>query len=150
VALEARDLRYGDFPFLSGWQYAATGELRHAISLTSSVFGGLTYIRGLAAESPYAYVGYGINVRYTHEVKGGWIGSLFYQYSWYGFEGVNPFFGVVRDDSGNRLEVSVTNRYLAYKGFAPRLTLGMDERRSNIEIYSFTRRYVRVDVVTEF
>ena len=150
VALEARDLRYGDFPFLSGWQYAATGELRHAISLTSSVFGGLTYIRGLAAESPYAYVGYGINVRYTHEVKGGWIGSLFYQYSWYGFEGVNPFFGVVRDDSGNRLEVSVTNRYLAYKGFAPRLTLGMDERRSNIEIYSFRRTYVRVGVVTEF
>jgi len=44
----------------------------------------------------------------------------------------------------------VTNRYLAYKGFAPRLTLGIDERRSNIEIYSFRRTYVRIGVVTEF
>ena len=150
VALEARDLRYSDFPFLSGWQYVADGEVRHAISPASSVFGGLTYIRGLAAEDPYAFVGYGINVRYTHEVKGGWIGSLFYQYSWYGFDGVDPFFGVVRADSDNRVEISVTNRYLAYKSFAPRLTVGMDDRRSNIDIYSFRRTYVRIGVVTEF
>ena len=150
LALEARDLRYDDFPFLSGWQYVANGEVRHAISPASSIFGGLTYIRGLAAENAYAFVGYAVNVRYTHELKGGWIGSLFYQYSWYRFDGVDPFFGVVRADSDSRAEISVTNRYLAYKGFAPRLTLGIDERRSNIEIYSFRRTYVRIGVVTEF
>ena len=150
LAVEARDLRYDEFPFLSGWQYVANGEVRHAISPASSVFGGLTYIRGLAAEDPYAFTGYGINVRYTHELKGGWIGSVFYQYSWYGFDGVDPFFGVVRVDSDNRAEISVTNRYLAYKGFAPRLTVGIDERRSNIEIYTFSRTYVRIGVVTEF
>jgi hypothetical protein len=150
LALEARDLRYDNFPFLSGWQYVANGEVRYAISPANSIFGGLTYIRDLAAESPYAYVGYGINVRYTHEVKGGWIGSLFYQYSWYGFEGVDPFFGVVRADTDNRVELSVTNRYLAYKRFAPRLTVGFDDRKSNIDIYSFRRTYVRIGVVTEF
>jgi len=150
LAVEARDLRYDEFPFLSGWQYVANGEVRHAISPASSVFGGLTYIRGLAAEDPYAFTGYGINVRYTHELKGGWIGSVFYQYSWYGFDGVDPFFGVVRVDSDNRAEISVTNRYLAYKGFAPRLTVGIDERKSNIEIYTFSRTYVRIGVVTEF
>jgi hypothetical protein len=89
-------------------------------------------------------------VRYTHEVKGGWIGSLFYQYSWYGFNGVDPFFGVVRADTDNRVEVSVTNRYLAYKRFAPRLTVGFDDRKSNVDIYSFRRTYVRIGVVTEF
>jgi Surface lipoprotein assembly modifier len=57
---------------------------------------------------------------------------------------------VVRVDSDNRAEVSVTNRYLSYKGFAPRLTVGTDHRRSNIELYSFRRTYVRVGVVTEF
>ncbi len=150
LAVEARDLRYDEFPFLSGWQYVGNGELRHAISPASSIFGGLTVIRGLAAEDPYAFTGYGINVRYTHELKGGWIGSVFYQYSWYGFDGVDPFFGVVRVDSDNRAEISVTNRYLAYKGFAPRLTVGIDERRSNIEIYTFSRTYVRIGVVTEF
>jgi tetratricopeptide (TPR) repeat protein len=150
LAVEARDLRYEDFPFLSGWQYVGNAEIRHAITPVSSIFGGLTYIRGLAAEDPYGFVGYGINVRYTHEFKGGWIGSLFYQYSWYGFQGVDPFFGAVRVDSDNRGELSVTNRYLSYRGFAPRLTVGMDERRSNIELYSFRRTYVRVGVVTEF
>jgi len=68
----------------------------------------------------------------------------------HGLDGVDPFFGVVRADSDSRAEISVTNRYLAYKGFAPRLTLGIDERRSNIEIYSFRRTYVRIGVVTEF
>ncbi len=150
LAAEARDLRYEDFPFLSGWQYVANAELRYAISPASSIFGGLTYIRGLAAEDPYAFTGYGVNVRYTHELKGGWIGSVAYQYSWYGFDGVDPFFGVVRVDSDNRAEISVTNRYLAYKRFAPRLTVGWDERKSNIEIYSFRRTYVRIGVVTEF
>jgi outer membrane protein len=150
LAAEARDLRYEDFPFLSGWQYVGSAEVRHAITPASSVFFGLTYIRGLAAEDPYGFVGYGINVRYTHEFKGGWIGSVFYQYSWYGFQGVDPFFGEVRVDSDNRAELSVTNRYLSYKGFAPRLTVGMDDRRSNIELYSFHRVYVRVGVVTEF
>jgi len=150
LAVEARDLRYDDFPFLSGWQYVGNAELRHAITPVSSIFGGLTYIRGLAAEDPFAFTGYGINVRYTHEFKGGWIGSVFYQYSWYGFDGVDPFFGEVRVDSDNRAELSVTNRYLSYKGFAPRLTVGMDNRRSNIELYSFHRVYVRVGVVTEF
>jgi outer membrane protein len=150
LALEARDLRYEDFPFLSGWQYVGNAEVRHAITPASSIFGGLTYIRGLASEDPYAFTGYGINVRYTHEFKGGWIGSVFYQYSWYGFDGVDPFFGEVRVDSDNRAELSVTNRYLSYKGFAPRVTIGMDDRRSNIELYSFHRVYVRVGVVTEF
>jgi tetratricopeptide (TPR) repeat protein len=150
LAVEARDLRYDDFPFLSGWQYVGNAEIRHAITPVSSIFGGLTYIRGLAAEDPFAFTGYGINVRYTHEFKGGWIGSVFYQYSWYGFDGVDPFFGEVRVDNDNRAELSVTNRYLSYKGFAPRLTVGMDNRRSNIELYSFHRVYVRVGVVTEF
>jgi len=150
VALEARDLRYEDFPFLSGWQYVGNVEVRHAITPASSIFGGLTYVRGLAAEDPYAYTGYGINVRYTHELKGGWIGSVFYQYSWYGFDGVDPFFGAVRVDNDNRFELSITNRYLSYKGFAPRLTVGSDDRRSNLELYSYRRTYVRVGVVTEF
>lgn len=150
LAVEARDLRYEDFPFLSGWQYVGNAEIRHAISPASSIFGGLTYIRGVAAEDPYAFVGYGINVRYTHEFKGGWIGSVFYQYSWYGFEGADPFFGVVRVDNDNRAELSVTNRYLSYRGFAPRLTVGMDDRRSNIDLYSYHRIYVRIGVVTEF
>ena len=150
LGLEARDLRYEDFPFLSGWQYVGSAEIRHAITPASSVFGGVTYIRGLAAEDPYAFTGYGINVRYTHELKGGWIGSVFYQYSWYGFDGVDPFFGVVRVDSDNRFELAVTNRYLSYKGFAPRLTVGTDDRKSNIELYSYRRTYVRVGFVTEF
>jgi hypothetical protein len=150
LVADARELRYDDFPFLSGWQYVATGEVRHAISPSSSIFAGLSYLRGLAAETPYAFGGYAINARYIHELKGGWIGSLFYQYAWYGFDGVDPFFNVVRTDSDSRVELSVTNRYLAYKRFAPRLTVGTDERRSNIDLYSYRRSYVRLGVVTDF
>ena len=150
LVADARELRYEDFPFLSGWQYVATGEVRHAISPASSIFAGASYLRGLAAENAYAYGGFAINAHYTHELKGGWIGSLFYQYAWYGFDGVDPFFGVVRTDSDNLVEISVTNRYLAYKRFAPRLTVGFDDRKSNVDIYSFRRTYVRIGVVTEF
>ena len=150
LIVDARELRYDDFPFLSGWQYVVTGEVRHALSPVNSIFAGLSYIRGLAAENPYAFGGYAINARYVQELKGGWIGSLFYQYSWYGFDAADPFFGAVRTDSSNLVEISVTNRYLAYKRFAPRLTVGTDERRSNIDLYSYRRTYVRIGVVTEF
>lgn len=150
LIVDARELRYDDFPFLSGWQYVVNGEVRHALSPASSIFAGLSYIRGLAAENPYAFNGYALNARYVQELKGGWIGGVFYQYSWYGFDAVDPFFGAVRTDSGNLVEISVTNRYLAYKRFAPRLTVGTDERRSNIDLYSYRRTYVRIGVVTEF
>lgn len=150
LAADAKQLDYEDYPFLSGWQYAAGGDMRYALTPASAISVGVSYVVGTAEEDAYAFEGPGIDLRYVREWQGGWITSLSYNYTHLDFDGVDPFFGVVRADRQHRVEFGLANRRLAYKSFAPRLIIGNDNRDSNIDLYSFRRTYLRVGVVTEF
>ena len=150
VGVDARDLEYRQFGYLSGWQYVAFTELYSAFTATQSIRGGISLIRDDAAETPYAFQGPAAHLRYVQEWSGGWIGALFVRYSQLRFNAPDPFFGVTRADTELRYEVSVTSRRLQYRGFAPRITLGWMEHRSNIPIYAFDRGYVRLGVTKEF
>jgi outer membrane protein len=147
---DARDLEYRQYGYLSGWQYVAFTELYAALTPTQSISGGLSWIRDDAAEAPYAFQGPAAQLRYVQEWSGGWIGALFVRYSQFRFDAPDPFFGVTRDDTEQRYEISVTSRRLQYRGFAPRFTLGWVEHQSNIPIYAFNRGYVRLGVTKEF
>jgi len=148
--VDARDLEYRQFGYLSGWQYVAFTELYAALTPAQSIRGGISLIRDDAAEAPYAFQGPAAHLRYVQEWRGGWIGSLFVRYSRLDFDAQDPFFGVTRSDTELRYEVSGTNRRLQYRGFAPRITLGRVEHHSNIPIYAFNRGYVRLGVTKEF
>jgi hypothetical protein len=150
LGIDGRDLQYEDVPFLSGWQHSLTADIRYAITPASNITAGLSYVRDSAVERAYAFSGNSASVRYVQEWTRGWIGSVFYQYTTYDFDAVDPFFGVVRADRETRAELGIANRYLSYKGLAPRITLGTQTRKSNLDLYSFNSAYVRVGVVTEF
>jgi len=150
VGLDARDLEYEQFDYLSGWQYVASAELHAALTPAQSLRGGISWIRDDAAEAPYAFQGPAAFARYVHEWTGGWIGALFARYSPLRFDAPDPFFGVTRADTELRFELAVTNRSLQYRGFAPRVTLGWVNHDSNIPIYAFQRTYVRLGVTKEF
>ena len=150
LSADAKQLRYPDFTFLTGWQRTGSADFRYALDPQTSLSAGLSYVRNSAQERPYAFDGAAANLRYVREWKRGWISSLAYQYGRYQFDDVDPFFGVVRSDQEQRAEVGIVNRYLSYRRFSPRLTVGATERRSSIDLFSYKRRYVRVGVVTEF
>jgi tetratricopeptide (TPR) repeat protein len=150
IAADAKQLRYRDLPFLSGWQRVGSAELRHAIDPQSSLAIGASYVNSIAQEDAYSYNGAAGSVRYVREWKGGWIGSLSYQYGQQEYDEADPFFGVERDDRESRAELGITNRLLSYRSVAPRLTIGTTERKSNIDLYSYRRTFVRVGLVTEF
>ena len=81
---------------------------------------------------------------------GSWISSLSWQYAHYHFGGTDPFFWTVRKDRENTAEFAIMNRYLSYKRFSPRLTLGYADRQSDIELFSYDRAYARIGVVSDF
>jgi outer membrane protein len=150
MALDAKQLDYPDFPFLEGWQNTASADLRRALDPRSSVSGGVAYTLGSAQEPAYSFERPAVNLRYVREWTGGWISSISWQYAHYHFGGADPFFGVVRADRENLGEFGIMNRYLSYKRFSPRLTVGYADRQSNIDLYSYDRTYIRVGLATEF
>ncbi|HEX7952593.1 MAG TPA: surface lipoprotein assembly modifier, partial [Burkholderiales bacterium] len=150
LALDAKQLDYADYPFLDGWQHTASADLRRALDSRSSISGGIAFTLGTAREQAYAFERPALMLRYLREWQGGWISSLSWQGAHFHFGGVDPFFGSVRTDRENLAEFGIVNRRLSYKGFSPRLTLGYADRRSNIELYSYHRAYLRVGLVSEF
>ena len=150
AGLDAREFNYEDYRYLTGWQYSQNLELRYALSTDKSIRPGLFFIQHDAQEAPYAYDAMGITVRYTQEWRGGWIAGLYAQYGVFRYRGDDVLLGVARDDDEWRVELSLTNRALVIKGFAPRLTLGAVERDSTIDLYAFDRRYVRLGFTREF
>jgi tetratricopeptide (TPR) repeat protein len=150
AGVDAKQLRYRDLPFLTGWQRTGSVDLRHALDPRSSLALAFAYVNATAEEDAYAYYGTASSVRYVREWTGGWIGSFSYQFGRQEYDEADPFFGVARLDQESRGEISVANRLLSYRSLSPRLTLGTSERRSNIDLYSYRRTYVRVGLITEF
>jgi len=150
ASLDAREFNYDDYRYLTGWQYSQSVELRYAISPDKSVRPGVFLLQRDAVEDPYAYDAAGASVRYIQEWRGGWIASLYGQYAAFRYRAEDILAGIEREDEEWRIELSLTNRLLTFKGFAPRLTFGLAERDSNIDLYAYERRYVRAGITREF
>ncbi len=150
ASFDAREFAYDDYEYLTGWQTSQSAELRYAISTDKSVRPGVFLVQRDAAEDPYAYDGAGVSLRYMQEWRGGWIASLYGQYASYRYRDADILAAIRRDDQEWRAELTLAHRLLTFKGFAPRLTLGAAERDSNIDLYAYDRRYVRVGFTREF
>jgi hypothetical protein len=150
AALDARELDYERYPFLDGWQYVESLELRYALTPRQALRGGGYLVQGNAEADPFAFDGFGLNARYIQEWRGGWISSVLAQYARYAYNGMDPFFGEERDDKEVRTELTLSNRRLMWRGLLPALTLGYVNRDSNIEIYAFDRTYLRAGITKEF
>ncbi len=65
-------------------------------------------------------------------------------------DGPSALFGVTRDETERQLRLRISNGDLRIMGFSPVLELGHEQRRSNVEVYSWTNNYLGLSVNRRF
>ena len=150
AALQGGQQTYPDYAYLSGWQYTFSLDNQFAQSANSRWQSGASYSRNQAREAAYAYSTPSVYLRYVHEWQGGIISGIRVQKSLSDYSGVDPFFGLVRHDREQRVEVDILNRSWDIWEVTPRLLLGSIEHTSNMTLYGFRRNYVKIGVSREF
>lgn len=150
AALQGGQQMYPDYSYQNGWQYTLSLDNQFAQSANSRWESGLSYSRNRAREAAYAFATPGVYARYVHEWQGGLISGVRWQKSSSDYWGSDPFFGLIRHDGEQRMEVDVLNRSWEIWGVSPRLLLGSIEHTSNMTLYAFRRNYVKIGVSREF
>lgn len=141
---------YPDYHYLDGWQYTLSLENQLVQSASSRWQTGASYSQNQARELAYAFSSPGIYFRYVREWPGGVISGVRWQKSLSDYCGDDPFFGMTRHDSEQRVEVDLLNRNWQVGGLSPHLLLGGIDHVSNIALYEFRRNYVKIGVSREF
>lgn len=150
ISLQAAQQLYPDYAYQNGWQYTFSMENQFVQSAASRWMTGVSYASNEARELSYAYTTPSAYVRYVHEWQGGIISGIQLQRSSSSYRGVDPFFGIMRRDNEQRIELDLLNRNWQLYGFSPRVLLGSIEHVSNMTLYAFRRNYVRLGVSREF
>ncbi len=148
--LQGAQQNYVNYTYQNGWQYMLSLENQFAQTANSRWQTGASYSRNQTRELPYAFSSPSVYVRYVHEWQGGIISGIRLQKMTSDYWGDDPFFGLKRRDSEQRIELDLLNRNWQINEFAPRLLIGLIEHSSNMPLYAFRRNYVRVGVSREF
>lgn len=149
-SLQLRSFNYPRLPFLDGTEtqlslasiFVATPEQRFETGAGLSHYG--------AAEAPYSYLQPSLNVRYVHELPGGWITGVRAEARFTRYQAPDPFFLETRRDDEGRLEVDVLNRKIKWWTLSPRAIVGYVKRESNLDLYRYNRAYARIGLTREF
>lgn len=150
AALQGGQQIYPDYPYLNGWQHTLSLENQFAQSANSRWQTGASYSRNQSRELAYSFSNPGIYFRYVREWQGGLISGIRWQKSLSSYFGDDPFFGMRRHDSEQRIEVDLVNRNWQIWEFSPRLLVGGVYHVSNITLYEFRRNYVKMGISREF
>ena len=146
----ARERRYIEYDYLDGWVFDYAVRLLYAPSTTNRWEMQFAYTDARMDDALYAYRSPVASVRYVKEWPGGWITGLRVHSAKVQFEQRDPLFDVLRRDTERGVEFDVINRRWSWQGFTPQLVYGVKRHDSNLELYSFDRRYVRLGVSKQF
>jgi len=103
-----------------------------------------------ARESPYSFLQPMVGAKYVREWAGGWITGVG-AYSSVGlYVAPDPIFGLVRHDRETRVEADIANRRFRYYKFTPRIQIGNTNHKSNVDMYSYQRAYLRIGMTADF
>jgi tetratricopeptide (TPR) repeat protein len=150
ATVSAQQLDYYAFTYLSGWQNSVTVNALYAVSPVARWDTSVGFMQNSAINKAYSFQQITIGNRYVQEWAGGWItGAALYANS-ASYQDIDPLFGVVRRDTEARIEVDIANRKYRFLQFTPKVQFGHVGHRSNIDLYSFNRNYVRVGLTGEF
>lgn len=150
AVLQGGQQTYPDYPYLNGWQHTLSLENQFVQSANSRWQTGASYSRNQVRELAYSFSNPGCYFRYVHEWQGGFISGIRWQKSLSSYFGDDPFFGMRRHDSEQRIEVDLVNRNWQIGKLSPRLLLGGVHHVSNISLYEFRRNFVKIGVSREF
>lgn len=150
VSAWARERRYIDYRYLDGWVFDYTLKGLYAPDTASRWEMQLGWSDARLDDTLYAYHSPTASVRYVHEWSGGWITTVRLQYALVRFHRPDPLFNITRRDTERGVELNFINRSWSWQGFTPQLAYGAKMHDSNLELYTFERRYVRFGVAKTF
>lgn len=148
--LSAMTLRYTDFDSLTGWQVWLEEELRYALSARSWAAGAVAAGHRKADDPVNGYDSVEGRLSYLTEPGQGFIVEGRISVGRLDFDAASFLFGEARRDTYQRVELQLTNRRLAFAGFAPRAQLGYWRNESNLTLFAFDRWYAEIGVTRDF
>ena len=150
TSLEVRELRYQDFGFLTGNQYALNVDWTRSLHGSTLVRLGASAIRQEAQAASSAYNAPGVRGEVQTELAHSWTVGARVETYWFRYDAPDPIFGIVRHDRRSLVEITLLRRDLNWQGFSPRLIVGYNSGASNIPLFEFDRSYVRLAFTRQF
>jgi tetratricopeptide (TPR) repeat protein len=150
ASFDARELRYGEFAFLTGMQYAFNLDATRALFGSTTVRVGASTIRQGAQSPSSAYDASGVRLELQSELPHAFTVGTRVETYWFRYGAPDTIFGIVRHDRRSLLELTLLRRDLRWRGFSPRLIVGYNLGVSNIPLFEFDRSYVRLAVTRQF
>ncbi|MFN4100000.1 MAG: surface lipoprotein assembly modifier [Pararhodobacter sp.] len=92
----------------------------------------------------------GVSAGATYAFAGGLVTSVDVDWLRDRRDGVSPVFDVTREDRQTSLALGILHRSLEFGGFAPRLSVHLERRRSSIELFSYDNARVSLGVTRSF
>jgi tetratricopeptide (TPR) repeat protein len=152
VALDSRRFDYNRANVLyTGIRTTLSTTAVYSSDTSSQWRGGVSVTRSTAQIDPYANIGLGLQLEHYRELPWQNISSGVRLYlSGTHYDTTDPFWGVQRNDRNARVEFDLTKRDWNWKGFAPRLTVGVVRNESNVVLYDYVRTYMRITGTRSF
>ena len=150
TTLEARELRYQDFGFLTGNQYALNLDWTRALHGSTLLRLGSSVIKQEAQALSSAYDAQGLRGEVQTELASAWTVGMRAETYWFRYDAPDPLFGATRHDRRSLLEATLLRRDLRWHGFSPKLIVGYNVGVSNIPLFAFDRSYVRLAFTRQF
>ena len=92
----------------------------------------------------------GLGLGGTYLFEGGWQTNLNATYSQERRFGDAPVFNVARRENQFDVKLQVLNRKIQKYGYSPALEIGLEQKRSNISLFSYENTYVSIGLSREF
>jgi outer membrane protein len=150
TSLDARELRYADFGFLTGMQYALNLDWTRALFGSTTVRLGASAIRQDAQSPSSAYDASGVRAEWQSELPRSFTVGMRLETYWFRYDAPDPIFGVVRHDRRSLAEITLLRRDLSWRGFSPKLIVGYNIGASSVPLFEFDRSYVRLAFTRQF
>jgi outer membrane protein len=150
TSLEARELRYQDFGFLTGMQYTLNLDWTRALFGNTIVRLGGSALKQEAQAPSSAYDAQGVRGEVQSELPLSLTAGMRLETYWFRYDAPDPLFGVTRHDRRSLVEVTLLRRDLRWHGFSPKLVVGYNLAVSNIPLFAFDRTYVRLAFTRQF
>jgi outer membrane protein len=150
TSLDARELRYADFGFLTGMQYALNLDWTRALFGSTTVRLGASAIRQDAQSPSSAYDASGVRAEWQSELPRSFTVGMRLETYWFRYDAPDPIFGIVRHDRRSLAEITLLRRDLVWRGFSPKLIVGYNIGASSVPLFEFDRSYVRLAFTRQF
>lgn len=141
---------YQDYDFLNGSLSSINVTGLYVPDQTSRVEASIGVSNYNAKESSYSYVQPSYSIRYMKEFGGGWLTGVKYSGLNTEYKSDDVFFGIKRNDFENRVELELSNRKFIIGKFIPKVSFGYSKVDSNIDAYSYDRKYLNIGFSSQF